>query len=77
MKGANDPSVIESLINSTPGSAVWIMKISMMIVPLILILVGFVIYQKKFKIDEKFYAEIVADLEAKKEEKADEVHTEG
>jgi len=72
-KGNNDPAVIEQLINSTPGSAIWIMKIAMMILPLICILVGFFIYQKKFKIDEKFYAEIIADLEAKKEKEADEV----
>ena len=39
------------------------MKIAMMILPLICILLGFIIYQKKFKIDEKMYAKIVADLE--------------
>ena len=41
------------------------MKISMMILPLILILIGFIIYNKKFKIDEEFYARIVSDLEAR------------
>ncbi|MBQ8321690.1 MAG: MFS transporter [Clostridia bacterium] len=55
--------LIAEIINSTPDSAVWIMKISMMIFPLICILLGFFLYQKKFKIDEKFYAEIVRDLE--------------
>ena len=53
----------EYVMNNTPDSAVWIMKLSMMILPLICILVGFVIYQKKFKIDEKMYAQICKDLE--------------
>ena len=45
--------------------SIWVMKLSMMILPLICILVGFVLYQKKFIIDEQFYATIVADLEKK------------
>ena len=44
---------------------IWVMKLSMMILPLVCILVGFVLYQKKFKIDEEFYATIVSDLEAR------------
>ena len=75
-KGNNNPDVIAELINSTPGSAIWIMKIAMMILPLVCILVGFILYTKKFKIDEKMYAEILSDLEARKEEKRDEVLTE-
>ena len=51
------------VMNSTPDSAVWIMKLSMMILPLICILIGFYLYQKKFKIDEKMYAQICKDLE--------------
>ena len=46
----------------------------MMIFPLICILVGFALYAKKFKIDEKTYSKIIADLEEKKE-KSDEVHS--
>jgi len=65
-----DASVIEQLIMSTPDSGVWIMKISMMILPLICILVGFLIYSKKFRIDEKFYGEILADLKAREESSA-------
>jgi melibiose permease/lactose/raffinose/galactose permease len=53
----------EEIVNAIPGSAIWIMKLSMMILPLICILVGFVIYSKKFKIDEELYAQIVSDLE--------------
>ena len=67
-----NPDRIAEIINATPDSAIWIMKLSMMIFPLICILLGFVLYQKKFKIDEEFYAKIVSDLEernGKKEEK--------
>ncbi len=58
-----NPDKVAEIINSTPGSAIWIMKISMMILPLICILIGFVLYLKKFKIDEKMYSEILSDLE--------------
>lgn len=51
------------ILNNTPDSAVWIMKISMMILPLICILIGFILYHKKFKIDEKLYQKICKDLE--------------
>ena len=54
---------IDVLINSVTGSPIWIMKIAMMILPLICIVVGFTIYYKQFKIDEKMYAQIIADLE--------------
>ncbi|MBQ7915285.1 MAG: MFS transporter [Firmicutes bacterium] len=54
---------IDALINSVTGSPIWIMKIAMMILPLICIVAGFTIYYKKFKIDEKMYAQIIADLE--------------
>ena len=67
-----NPDRIAEIINATSDSAIWIMKLSMMIFPLICILLGFVLYQKKFKIDEEFYAKIVSDLEernGKKEEK--------
>ena len=53
----------EYILNNTPDSAVWIMKISMMILPLICILIGFILYHKKFKIDEKLYEKICKDLE--------------
>ena len=66
--GDNQDLIME-IINSTPGSAVWIMKIAMMILPLILIVVGFLLYQKKFKIDEEFYAQIVSDLEERNSNK--------
>ena len=49
--------------------SIWIMKISMMIIPLALILIGFVLYRKNFKIDEKLYEQIVSDLEDRKSKK--------
>ena len=55
------------LIAATPDSAIWIMKISMMILPLICILVGFFLYIKKFKIDEETYAQILSDLKEREE----------
>lgn len=64
--GAN-PDKAAEIIAATPESAIWIMKISMMILPLICILVGFVLYVKKFKIDEEMYAKILADLKEREE----------
>ena len=54
---------IDGLIQGVTGAPVWIMKLAMMILPMLCIVAGFVIYQKKFKIDEKMYAQIVSDLE--------------
>ena len=38
-------------------------KSAMFVLPLVLILLGYVIYLKKYKIDEKFYGQILKDLE--------------
>ena len=57
-----EPERAAELIAATPDSAIWIMKLSMMILPLICILIGFVLYMKKFKIDEEMYARILKDL---------------
>ena len=62
---AANPANEAQIIASMPASATWIMKISMMILPLICILIGFVLYIKKFKIDEETYANILADLKAR------------
>ncbi len=63
-----EPDRAAELIASTPDSAIWIMKIAMMILPLICILIGFVLYMKKFKIDEEMYAKILDDLKAREDE---------
>lgn len=67
MSEAIKPSFIETL----PDYAGWVIKLFMMILPLICILASFLIYIKKFKIDEKFYAKILQDLESRKADKAD------
>ncbi len=61
--GETDPVKIQELINNTPDSAIWIMKIAMMIVPLFCIVGGFILYKKKFIIDEKMYERICSELE--------------
>lgn len=56
---------IDALIQSVTGAPIWIMKAAMMLLPLACIVAGFWIYQKKFIIDETFYAAILADLKAR------------
>lgn len=55
--------LILELANTVPNGDIWIMKSVMMILPLICIVAAFIIYKKKFKIDEKMYAQICKDLE--------------
>ena len=50
------------------GSGKGIIKIAMFIIPLIMIIAGYFIYLKKYKISEEFYAEILADLQKKESE---------
>ena len=64
---AANPTNEAQIIASMPESAIWIMKISMMILPLICILIGFFLYIKKFKIDEETYANILSDLKEREE----------
>jgi melibiose permease len=47
--------------NTTPGMLL-ILRISMIVLPLILILGSYLIYKYKFKIDDKFYKQITTDL---------------
>jgi len=42
------------------------MKFSMFVLPLVFIVVGYIIYLRKYKISEEFYAEILEDLEGTK-----------
>ena len=60
----------KNFIAELPDYAGWVIKLFMMILPLVCILASFVIYSKKFKIDEKFYAQILKDLEDRKAEKS-------
>jgi melibiose permease/lactose/raffinose/galactose permease len=38
------------------------MRMAMLVLPLILIVVGYLIYRAKYRIDDAFYAQIVSDL---------------
>ncbi len=42
-----------------------VVKFSMLVVPLVFIVAGYIIYMKKYKISEEFYAEILKDLEVR------------
>ena len=44
------------------ASGVTTIKIAMLLIPVICIVAGFVIYLKKYKIDEEFYAGMISDL---------------
>jgi melibiose permease/lactose/raffinose/galactose permease len=44
------------------GEGLLMMKIAMMIFPLLCIMLSYVIYRKKYKIDSRFYARILSDL---------------
>jgi melibiose permease/lactose/raffinose/galactose permease len=44
------------------GEGLLMMKIAMMIFPLLCIVLSYIIYRKKYKIDSRFYARILSDL---------------
>ena len=44
-----------------------VVKLSMFALPLVCIIAGYVIYRRKFKISEEFYAQILNDLKARGE----------
>jgi sugar (glycoside-pentoside-hexuronide) transporter len=48
-------------------SGLLLMKLSMLILPLIFIVLGYVIYRKKFKIDKQMFDKIISDLAARGE----------
>jgi len=54
-KAADDPSLVTD-------EGLFMMKIAMMVIPLILILIGFLVYLFKYKIDKEMYEKILADL---------------
>lgn len=57
----------ETTAASIDAGGQFIVKIAMLVIPLIFIVVGYVIYRKKFKIDEVFYGEIIHDLKERGE----------
>ncbi len=48
-------------------SGLLIMKLAMLILPLIFIVIGYIIYDKKFKIDKQMYDNIISELAARGE----------
>ena len=52
-------------VDAIDASGKLIFKCAMFALPLVFILVGYVVYLKKYKIDEQFYGEILQDLEGK------------
>lgn len=44
-----------------------IVKLAMFVIPVLMILIGYFVYLKKFKIDEQFYAQILKDLEQREQ----------
>jgi len=66
-------AVIISGVNSaaTPDdvtpSGLLIIKIAMLVVPPILIIVGYLIYRAKYRIDEEMYATLVSDLKERRQ----------
>ena len=49
-----------------------IVKIAMFAIPLVMIVLGYIVYLKKYKISEKFYAEMLRDLEKREVTQATE-----
>jgi melibiose permease/lactose/raffinose/galactose permease len=47
-----------------------IIKLAMFVIPLIMIVAGYIIYLKKYKISEEYYAEILKDLDSREKTKA-------
>jgi len=58
IKSADSNLVAEAI----DASGKLVVKFAMVILPVILIAVGYIIYMKKYKIDEEFYKKIVQDL---------------
>lgn len=44
------------------ASGLWMMKLAMMILPLIFIIIGYIIYRRKYRIDKEMFDNIITDL---------------
>ena len=51
------------------GEGKLIVKLAMFAIPLVMIIAGYIVYLKKYKISEEFYAEIVSELEEREKAK--------
>ena len=50
------------------GDGKLIIKAAMFVIPLIMIVVGYIVYLKKYKISEAYYSQILKDLEQREAE---------
>ncbi|MCL2343546.1 MAG: glycoside-pentoside-hexuronide (GPH):cation symporter [Firmicutes bacterium] len=67
LSGIKDAGGTENPVANVPASGLLLMKIAMLIFPLILIVVSYLIYRSKYRIDSKMHARILADLRARGE----------
>ncbi|HKL99782.1 MAG TPA: glycoside-pentoside-hexuronide (GPH):cation symporter [Mobilitalea sp.] len=51
--------------NEVTDSGLLIMKLAMLILPLFFIVIGYIVYRKRFKIDKQMYDNIISDLTAR------------
>ena len=50
-------------------NGVWLAMLAVvLVIPLIMIAIGYIVYLKKYKISEEYYAQILQDLEAREAE---------
>ena len=54
-------------VDAIGSSGKLIMKIAMFAIPLVMIVAGYIVYLKKYKISEEYYAQILQDLETHEE----------
>jgi melibiose permease/lactose/raffinose/galactose permease len=50
-------------VSDVTESGLLLMKCAMLILPLIFILIGYIVYRTKYKIDSEVYTKIVSELE--------------
>jgi len=61
-------TVIIAGINSATSAAdvtpagLWILKVAMLLIPAVLVVIGYAVWRRKFVIDEAMHARIVAEL---------------
>ncbi|MCW5953561.1 MAG: MFS transporter, partial [Propionibacteriaceae bacterium] len=61
VSGINDADVY----GDVDEQGLLIMRVVMMVLPLVLIVIGYLIYRAKYRIDEDFHSRIIADLKAR------------
>ncbi|MBQ0010341.1 MAG: MFS transporter [Ruminococcus sp.] len=67
----SDRSAVEEAASIDAGGKL-VVKIAMFVIPLVFIVVGYIIYRVKYKIDEEFYGKILSDLKERGEIKETE-----